>query len=72
MKTNRILTVENSFGERFEIGEKVAHQDKKAGVAIIKKFSMSKTHKPEIIAHTHRGIAHIDFLEKIETDAPKC
>ena len=65
MRKNKIIEVENSFGESFKIGEEVVHQDETVGTAIIESFELSKSHAPEIRANTNKGYAHIDFLLKL-------
>lgn len=57
-------TVMNSYGEFFTIGETVAHDEKEAGLATILSFEPS-IEKNEIVVHTDKGYAHIDFLVKV-------
>lgn len=58
------LTARSSLGEFFYVGEVVGNQDKEVGFAKIKRFEMDVA-KNEIKAHTSRGHAHLDFLEKL-------
>lgn len=58
-------TARSSYGEFFTVGEKVAHDDKSAGVAEILSFMMD-TNRNEIRVNTTKGYAHLDFLVKVE------
>ncbi len=56
-------TAMTSYGEFFEVGEKVAHEDYEAGVAIINEFIVD-VDKNEIKVITDKGYAGLDFLIK--------
>lgn len=68
---DRILKVRNSYGEEFEIGQMVCHEDDKVGTATILGFEMSPTYQPEIRAITDKGYAHINFLRHDKVVKPK-
>lgn len=68
---NRIdyLAVDNKTaisaeGELFTISDLVKHDDKSAGTATIKKFSIDKSTN-DVIAHTEKGKAKICFISKV-------
>lgn len=54
----------NSYGTYFEVGERVKHDDTKAGEATIIAFKLDPE-KNEVRAETEMGYAHLDFLVKI-------
>lgn len=58
------LTVRNSYGEYFTVGEKVNHEDSSVESAIILSF-YPDLDKNEIRVNTDKGYAYIDFLVKI-------
>ena len=53
----------NSYDEYFEIGDNVKHEGAEDGSATIYEFSIDSKQN-EIIAHTSKGWAHIDFIYK--------
>lgn len=57
-------TVITSYDEYFCVGEKVKHEDDKAGTATIISFEPD-IESNEIRAITTKGYAHIDFLVKL-------
>ena len=74
MKTNNInekqnflsvdgKTARNSYGDFFNVGEEVSHQDQEAGRSVILRFEAKKIEN-EITAYTSEGYAHLDFLVK--------
>jgi len=58
------LSAINSYGERFEIGDEVRHDDKGVGEAVISKFELDVPSN-EVKAFTEKGWAHIDFITKV-------
>lgn len=56
-------TARNSYGEFFNVGEVVGHQDEEAGTATILSFE-PKENENEITVHVTRGYAHLDFITK--------
>lgn len=65
------LSVDNqiardSYGDFFSVGEEVGHEGAD-NVAIIQAFSIDKDSE-EVLVHTTRGTAHLDFLVKLFKD----
>lgn len=60
-------TAMSSYGEFFEVGEKVTHDDKNVGSAIIISFEMNEDIN-EIRVITDKGYAGLDFLIKIKNE----
>lgn len=56
-------TAKNSYGEYFEVGDKVKHEDSSVGEAKINRFEIDGDSN-EIKAHTDKGWSHIDFITK--------
>ena len=54
----------NTTGEVLSVGNRVAHQDKDAGEAIIQSFEINEE-VGEVKAITDKGYAHIDFIHKV-------
>ena len=57
-------TARNSYGDFFNVGDVVEHQDNEAGTATILSFEPS-VEKNEVWANTDKGYAFIDFISKI-------
>ena len=62
--TNDVVTVKNSYGVEFKVGDEVRHDGAREEKATILRLIPSSTHAPEIMAETTKGTAHIDFLYK--------
>ena len=58
-------TARNSYGDFFEIGDIVEHQDKTTGKAIISSFEID-VKMNEIKAFTSKGYAALDFISKTQ------
>lgn len=54
----------NSYGEFFKIGDLVGNEGAD-GYAIISSFSLD-AESNEVLVHTDKGWAHIDFIFKVE------
>lgn len=59
------LSAISSYGEEFNIGEIVRHEDAEAGTAMITRFSVDED-LCEVLVNTDKGCAHLDFLIKIK------
>ena len=53
----------NSYDEYFEIGDNVKHEGAGEESATIYRFSIDSVQN-EVLAHTSKGWAHIDFIYK--------
>ena len=70
MKNQNFLSVDgktarNSYGQYFQVGETVGHEDDEAEQAEILSFSPIRKEN-EITVFTSKGYAHLDFLVKLE------
>jgi hypothetical protein len=59
-------TARSSYGEFFEVGELVGHQDTDAGQATVLSFQ-GIIRENEVKVFTDKGYCHLDFLVKLET-----
>lgn len=55
----------SSYGDHFEVGQTVSHEDKKAGTAKILSFSFDENSN-KVLVNTDKGYSHIDFIVKID------
>lgn len=68
---NLIITVENSYGHRISVGDKVKHTDQHIrGSARVLEL-IWKEDRNEVEAYTSKGFSHIDYLRPIKEIAIK-
>lgn len=58
-------TIRTSYGEFFQVGEIVEHEDHEAGKATIISFE-AVIEENEIMVNTDKGFCHADFLVKLK------